>query len=639
MAHLVVLEGLNTGKTYPLFSQSTLGAAKDNDIVIKDRRILDYHLTLQSTSQSYHLQTLRVDKTIEINGEKVVEKLLQPGDIITIGSTLLLYVDSEKERTGETESPLPFSPSVGADSSKILSTIGLEEYKTLFLGHSSAGDKLKTIVDVSIAISEIPNRSLLLHQILTILLKEIPADRGFVILRSQNKKWEIGALLQKECAQKEDHAFQHSRAITKKVLTRKMSLLYNPTSWKEGHVPPALSCLSVPLHWKDKLLGLIQLEAVCGYRFSVDDLNQVRKVAQQTGVALENLSTYEQSNHYHRQLLLLEKLSHELSRHTTEEKILAAAGQATLSLFSNERISLFLLEDKRKLSLVYSSHIPQKLWSETRLPLEGSLVGEVFLQNKPVLMRNGKILSSHFRLPAGCEYEERTCILSPIEIYTYQSSMSKENMGVLCVASSQDDVIFTELDLKLLVVLASQIGAALSNARLYEKATVDFLSQAFTRGYFWQCLHEEMEEVRKLRRDLSLVMFDIDHFKDINDLHSHVDGDSVLRQMGSLLKRILLSKEIIGRYGGEEFMILLPQDHENALKRAEEIRLQIQEHPFSLLSGKIIPLSCSFGVSTLRHDDVIALLIERADAALYRAKERGRNCVASEKEIAPQSKI
>ena len=120
-----------------------------------------------------------------------------------------------------------------------------------------------------------------------------------------------------------------------------------------------------------------------------------------------------------------------------------------------------------------------------------------------------------------------------------------------------------------------------------------------------------------------------------NNTYGHQKGDSILKQFGTLLRKISKSGEIVGRYGGEEFSILLFCQHEKAMVRAREVQYEIKTYPFSLDPKNKISITSSLGVSTLHPTDTSHLLIERADKALYLAKKRGRNCVVSEEEIAP----
>ena len=137
-------------------------------------------------------------------------------------------------------------------------------------------------------------------------------------------------------------------------------------------------------------------------------------------------------------------------------------------------------------------------------------------------------------------------------------------------------------------------------------------------------------------------MFDLDHFKAINDRHGHLCGDAVLAAVGSRMKAVLRGGDVKCRYGGEEFLILLPDTPASgAMHVAETLRRDIQEHPVQW-QGNTIAMSASFGVTTAAPGELDGLaVLARADSALYGAKQSGRNCVraAGDRDNDPESGV
>jgi diguanylate cyclase (GGDEF)-like protein len=124
-------------------------------------------------------------------------------------------------------------------------------------------------------------------------------------------------------------------------------------------------------------------------------------------------------------------------------------------------------------------------------------------------------------------------------------------------------------------------------------------------------------------------MIDLDHFKQVNDTHGHPAGDAVLRHVAALVRQTLRSTDVPSRYGGEEFVVILPETgREHAEKVAEKIRATVQERP-AVYKDLSIPVTVSIGVATWSHEKPVApeTLISRADEAVYRAKTEGRNRV------------
>jgi diguanylate cyclase (GGDEF)-like protein len=164
------------------------------------------------------------------------------------------------------------------------------------------------------------------------------------------------------------------------------------------------------------------------------------------------------------------------------------------------------------------------------------------------------------------------------------------------------------------------------------QATQDTLTGAMNRGAIFDMLKRELAQSSRSGAPVAVIMADLDHFKQINDTHGHPAGDAVLREAATRLKAVLRAYDALGRYGGEEFMLVLPScTAEHAAEVAERARRAVADTPV-ISSGTLVPISASFGVAAggggvLEMDDVI----RAADDALYRAKRAGRNRV----EVAP----
>ena len=167
-------------------------------------------------------------------------------------------------------------------------------------------------------------------------------------------------------------------------------------------------------------------------------------------------------------------------------------------------------------------------------------------------------------------------------------------------------------------------------SELEELATRDPLTGLLNRRELSRLLEEELERAKRYQRTLAILWIDFDHFKDINDTYGHAAGDSVLKAVSGLLLDSVRSVDSVGRFGGEEFVIVLPEmDVAEADELADRLRLKVASVPQPLGDGKTVPLTISVGIAVYpSHGLTAAALCAAADKAMYRAKERGRNCVS-----------
>ncbi len=162
--------------------------------------------------------------------------------------------------------------------------------------------------------------------------------------------------------------------------------------------------------------------------------------------------------------------------------------------------------------------------------------------------------------------------------------------------------------------------------QLKELSISDKLTGIFNRAKFEESINQEIERQKRYSSHFSLIMFDIDNFKKVNDVYGHAVGDKVLIEIVNLVKQNIREVDLFSRWGGDEFIILLPHTRiENAVILGEKIRIKIEDHHFSGV-GK---MTCSFGVSDFKVDDKKELFLKKVDQALYEAKKIGGNRVIS----------
>ena len=176
-----------------------------------------------------------------------------------------------------------------------------------------------------------------------------------------------------------------------------------------------------------------------------------------------------------------------------------------------------------------------------------------------------------------------------------------------------------------------QIRQSKANQEELERlANFDSLTGLLNRGAILRKLDEHIKHARRYKEELSLSLLDIDHFKSVNDRYGHLTGDDVLEKIGAELGRNLRDADIAGRYGGEEFIMVLPNtDLSSAVTVSERVRNTIEITKIKDTNGDMFGITASQGVSSYKSGDDEYSLIVRADSALYKAKENGRNRVES----------
>ena len=169
-----------------------------------------------------------------------------------------------------------------------------------------------------------------------------------------------------------------------------------------------------------------------------------------------------------------------------------------------------------------------------------------------------------------------------------------------------------------------------AQVELENSAKTDFLTGVNNKRNFFEIGNSEIQRAERFPYSLAVVMFDIDHFKQVNDTYGHAAGDLVLTEIAEICKKNVRAVDVLGRLGGEEFAVILPQTNaERAEKVAEHLRSLIEEREIVFLSEKI-KVTASFGIAELNGaDEQIETVLDRADAALYEAKRAGRNRVVS----------
>jgi len=264
---------------------------------------------------------------------------------------------------------------------------------------------------------------------------------------------------------------------------------------------------------------------------------------------------------------------------------------------------------------------------KTRLDSSG-VSGWVIRNRKPVFVRHWEAETEQLPFEANVVGAPTQSIISVPLI------AKNKTVGVMSVQALEPGA-FDQNHLRLLTSIAGQAALALENARLHatvnEQAQRDPLTGVFHHGSFISRLQAALKQARTDKQTVALIMLDVDKFKQYNDSFGHLVGDDVLRSTVAAIQNHLKSTDVVGRWGGEEFGIVLPGvNRANARMIAERIRQTVAHNSMKDMHGRSIPSpTVSQGIAMYPDDAVhIEELIDKADSALFRAKDMGRNQIA-----------
>jgi diguanylate cyclase (GGDEF)-like protein/PAS domain S-box-containing protein len=317
---------------------------------------------------------------------------------------------------------------------------------------------------------------------------------------------------------------------------------------------------------------------------------------------------------------LLAKMGELLQTCVSKDEVFAAALGFAPKIFPTSRGAVALLNPERSLAEVAGS------WHDCQLPLS------VFEVNSCWAMRTGHphlVVARDTTAPcAHAAGVKNTYLCIPI-------LAQGEALGILHFQATDEAPALADAELPLKTTFAAQVGLSVANIRLREalrsQSIKDPLTGLYNRRYLTEMLDREIRRAVRSEQSLGILMLDLDHFKKFNDTYGHDAGDTVLREAASFLTKSIRVEDIVCRFGGEEFVVILPTADLNASHaRAERIRSKIRELAVLHQGQSLGMITVSIGVAALpQHGTSPTELLEAADAALYRAKREGRDRVVN----------
>ena len=391
-----------------------------------------------------------------------------------------------------------------------------------------------------------------------------------------------------------------------------------------SHVPkrPAKCLIAAPIFMGSKASGImVAMNPDREFVFEQRDLDVLVTAAGQVSVAVENARLFADEQRRSRQLAFLNNISRTAISSDDPVHMLTEIASEIQKNFSFDHIGIGLLDRGTKEVEIKAEAGATAHAMGKRIALGTGILGRVARTGERALVQNALPGNLTSILP-----DARAVLCIPI---TYGESL----LGVLNVESRNENA-FSPQDVLILNTLADLLATALHNAFVFQKlqqqSITDGLTGIKTRRFFWEALSAEWKRASRSGRPFSVVLIDLDKFKEVNDSMGHFEGDLVLARVGRLLEQKSRQSNVVARYGGDEFIVLMPETgSEQAQVLAERLRQWLASDP--MLAEHHI--TGSFGVASFpMHGFSIEDIIRVADAGMYVSKRSGGNLVSTAQE-------
>ncbi len=409
--------------------------------------------------------------------------------------------------------------------------------------------------------------------------------------------------------------------------TRKLIILPEFQSiWEEEKetIRSAGVQMFAPLKSGGRLVAVVAVgERRDGKLYSVEDIDLLESITAQVATRIEKEYNHQRLREQDEEVTLLNRLATIITSNISLQMIFENFAEELKKVVDVDWATVALIDGSELRFKALSSTIGSAWQTGETIPLEGTATEWVCQERQyvyePDLKRHHRFWTGEHHLQRGV----RSIIYLPLNV-------AERSIGSLIVASRKPNA-YNFRQIRLLERVALHIAAPIENAQLYmqleQKSRVDALTGLFNRRHFEERLEEEIARHSRYSQVFSIFMIDLDNFKSYNDIHGHPAGDILLSQIGKIIKNSIRGVDQAFRYGGDEFVVILPQTaKDDAYAVAERVRGQV----LSEMKKKTIPVTCSIGLASYPADGVlVSELINVADSALYYAKRAGGNRVIS----------
>lgn len=382
-----------------------------------------------------------------------------------------------------------------------------------------------------------------------------------------------------------------------------------------------------PIIVNGKLVGLLNMDSREPSAFQEDINDRLRLFVDQAAVAINNARWYKLAQTRVDEMAMLYRIGLSLTANMGMDQVLASLYEHCRSVLPMDVFYVLIYEAQKETltqGICYQDGEMQVI--------EPHILADIpELSGMVIRGRRTVVIHDTFTAEAQERYKMRRQGEKPTRSYVAVPLIVLDQVvGVISMQNYQPNA-YSGDQVKLLETIATQAAIAVQNTRLYENlrkmAITDSLTQLSTRHHFTAMGESEVERAVRYSRSLSVLLVDVDRFKVVNDTYGHYAGDAVLQMVARTCSQALRATDLVGRWGGEEFAILLPEaDLDGAMMIAERVRRMIEEHEIVLADGQKARVTVSLGVATLGKGlEKLETLLDCADRAMLQAKQAGRN--------------
>ncbi len=406
---------------------------------------------------------------------------------------------------------------------------------------------------------------------------------------------------------------------------------------KDKHWYPTLtsewirSYVGAPIKIGGELLGFLNLDSTKPNFFTQEHANRLKVFADQAAIAIQNARLFEQVSHHAEEMGTLYHIGLALSFDLNLEQVIRDLYEQCQRIVDIGIFYVALYDEGKSEIIFYTiSRKVERLRIRSRnIKEKPGATGHIILTKQMIYVPD--ILDAKYKEIVNLfthinKSDGRTYLGVPM-------LLRNQVVGVIALQSGQVDA-YSQAHIRLIETIAAQAAIAIDNARLFarteEFAITDSLTGLFNRRHFIELAEKEITRALRYKKPLSIILMDIDHFKQVNDRFGHLIGDQMLQLISQNCTKVLRKIDVLARYGGEEFTVLLPEtDQKEAIAVAARIKEAVDSTSLVTKEG-VIKVTASLGVAELTEPvQDLKDLINRTDQALYNAKDAGRNQIKS----------